>query len=204
MLSGCTPRPQLNAKQMAAPKFSWSGSNYKGNPPWNDTVLRWKTPSVGQNTALTFRSANWKLTFGGAELFTADVLHGLAVRRKVWGVGGGGGGGSVVMKSDYSYDCGPLLSFLSPLQDWQQLTELPPLICSSTFHFHLCYLKPRLFFWTFTSQIPSFPSMVGIISTSSALQNKMPVIFFIEFWNPNINESKFSVFSPGLLLHSYK
>lgn len=87
-----------------------------------------------------------------------------------------GGGNSVVMKSDYSYDCGLVLSFLSPLPDWQQLTELSPLICSTAFHFHLCYLKPRLF-WTFTSHIPSFPSMGGIISTSSAQQNKMPVIF---------------------------
>lgn len=70
----------------------------------------------------------------------------------------GVGGESVVMKSDYSYDCGLLLSFLSPLPDWQQLTELSPLIGSTAFHFHLCYLKPR-FFWTFTSHIPSFPSI---------------------------------------------
>lgn len=91
-------------------------------------------------------------------------------------------GGSVVMKSDYSYDCGLLLSFLSPLPDWQQLTELSPLICPTAFHFHLCYIKPSLF-WTFISHIPSCPCNwglgggVGVISTSFALQNRMPIIF---------------------------
>lgn len=69
---------------------------------------------------VTLHCANWKLTFGGIELFTADVVHVrqafffLPRQRKLWG---GKGGKSVVMKSDYIYDSGVFLSFVSRLQD---------------------------------------------------------------------------------------
>lgn len=198
MLSGCTPRPRLNAKQMAAPKYSWSGSNYKGNPPWNDMVLRKKTPSVGQNTMLTFHSANWKLTFGSIELFTADVLHGLAVRRKV-GVGGGGISGDEVRLWLWLW-ASPLFPLTSP-----GLTAADRAFTANLFQ---CISFPSLLFKAETLLNDHQP--YSVISKHggdhfhlirSAKQNASH--FFIAFWNPNINESKFSVFSPGLL-HSYK
>lgn len=74
---------------------------------------------------VTLHCANWKLTFGGTELFTADVVHVwrqfffccwffLPRQGKLWGEKGGK---SVVMKPDYIYDSGVFLSFVSPLQD---------------------------------------------------------------------------------------
>lgn len=75
MQSGCTSKQQLNNKQMATAKYSRAQFKLQRDPTMKWQGITGEIQFAGQDVMVTLRCANWKLTFGGTESFTADAVR---------------------------------------------------------------------------------------------------------------------------------
>lgn len=75
MQSGCTSKHRPNNKQMATSKYSQLQLELQRDPRMKWQGIKGEIQFAGHYETLTLHCANWKLTFGGTDLFTADVAH---------------------------------------------------------------------------------------------------------------------------------